>query len=155
MASFVYGPGALRLIIGNAQTTTIDWPNDTNVKCGLSTSTHTPNKDDTFMDDAGADDFIDGELSGTGYTAGGDALGSQTVAYDATNDRVEFDAADGAWTGLNAGTIAQLTILKDTGTDTTSPVIANIDNAAELPLVTNGSDVNAVWDAEGIFQLTV
>jgi len=155
MASHLYGAGALRVIIGNTETTTIDWINDTNIKCALSTSTHVPNKDDVFYDDAGADDLLDGELSGTGYTAGGDALGSQTLAYDAANDRVEFDAADGAWTGLDAGTIAQLTVLKDTGTPTTSPVFANIDNAAELPLVTNGSDVNAVWDAQGIAHLTV
>src|SRR5687767_2182414 len=127
MASFVYGRGALRTIIGNAQTTTIDWPNDTNIKTALSTSTHVPNKDDTFMDDGGADDLIDGELSGSGYTAGGDALGSQTVAYDAANDRVEFDAADAAWTAINAGTAAQATVQKHTGTATTSPVLANVD----------------------------
>lgn len=155
LASFLYGRGALRCIIGNAQTTTIDWPNDTNIKAALSSSTHVPTKDDTFYDDGGADDLLDGELSGTGYTAGGDALGSQTVAYDAANDRVEFDAADAAWTGLDAGTIAQITVLKDTGTPTTSPVWGNIDNAPELPLVTNGSDVNAVWNVEGIAHLTV
>ena len=154
MASFLYGPGALRLIIGNAQTTTIDWPNDTNVKAALSTSTHVPNKDDVFYDDAGADDLLDGELSGTGYTAGGDALGTQTVAYDSANDRVEFDAADAAWTGIDAGTAAQATVLKDTGTETTSPVICNVDTGG-FPVVTNGGDLTIQWNAEGIFQLTV
>lgn len=69
MASFLYGRGALRLIIANAQTNPIDWLNEV-MKCGLSTSTHVPDKDDTFFDDVGADDFIDGELSGTGYAAG-------------------------------------------------------------------------------------
>ena len=154
MASFVYGRGALRLIIGNAQTTTIDWPNDTNIKCALSTSTHVPNKDDEYYDDAGADDLIDGELSGTGYTAGGDPLGSQTVAYDATNDRVELDAADAAWTGISAGTAAQASIIKDTGVATTSPMIVNVDTGG-FPVVTNGGDLTITWDAEGIAQLTV
>lgn len=154
MASFVYGRGALRTIIGNAQTTTIDWPNDTNIKAALSTSTHVPNKDDTFYDDGGADDLLDGELSGTGYTAGGDALGSQTVAYDAANDRVEFDAADAAWTGINAGTAAQATVQKHTGTATTSPVFVNVDTGG-FPVVTNGGDLTIQWNAEGIVHLTV
>jgi hypothetical protein len=154
MADFVYGNGALRLIIGNAQTTTIDWPNDVNIQCGLSTSTHVPNKDDTYMDDAGADDFIDGELSGTGYTAGGDNLTNAAVAYDAANDRVEFDADNASWTGIDAGTAAQASVLKDTGTDTTSPMICNVDSGG-FPITTNGGDLTVTWNVEGIFQLTV
>jgi hypothetical protein len=156
MASFLYGKGALRLIIGNAQTTTIDFPNDTTtIKAALSTSTHAPNKDDEFYDDGGADDLIDGELSGTGYTAGGDTLGAtQTVAYDASNDRVELDAPDAAWTGIDAGTAAQATVLKDTGTETTSPVLCNVDTGG-FPVVTNGGDLSIAWNAEGIMHLTV
>ena len=38
------------------------------------------------------------EVSGTGYTAGGVALSSQAVAYDATNTVAYFDAADPSWT---------------------------------------------------------
>lgn len=155
MTSFVYGRGALRLVIGNAQTTTIDWPGDTaTIKTALSTTTHVPNKDDTFYDDGGADDLLDGELSGTGYTAGGDTLASETVAYDAANDRVEFDAADAAWTAINAGTAAQATVLKHTGTATTSPVLANVDTGG-FPVVTNGGDLTIQWNAEGIIHQTV
>ena len=154
MASFLYGPGALRLILGNAQTTIVTWPTDTDIKCGLSTSTHVPNKDNVFLDDAGADDFLDGELSGAGYTADGVLLGTQTVAYDAANDRVEFDAANAAWTGINAGTAAQATVLRDSGAPTTSPVICNVDTGG-FPVVTNGGDLTIAWNAEGIFWLTV
>lgn len=155
MTSFVYGRGALRTIIGNAQTTTIDWPNDTTtIKAALSTSVHVPNKDDTFYDDVGADDLIDGELSGTGYTAGGDALGSNTVAYDAANDRVEFDAADASWTAINAGIAAQASVIKHTGTATTSPMFANVDTGG-FPVTTNGGDLTIQWNAEGIVHLTV
>ena len=38
------------------------------------------------------------EVSGTGYTAGGETLSSQAVAYDATNNVAFFDAADPSWT---------------------------------------------------------
>lgn len=153
MASFVYGRGALRLIIGNGQTTTIDWTGNTDIKCALSTSTHVPNKDDTFYDDGGTDDLIDGELSGSGYTAGGVAMSGKTLAYDASNDRVEFDANDVQWSAINAGTAAQATILRHTGTATTSPVLCNIDSG--FPVTTNGGSLTIQWHAEGIFHLTV
>jgi len=158
MASFVYGRGALRLIIGNAQTTTIDWLNDT-IKCGLSTNVHVPNKDDTFLDDAGTDDFVDGELSGTGYVggfggSGRKVIGTKTLAYDAANDRVVFDGGDVTWTAINAGTAAQATILKEGTANTNSPCLCNVD-AGGFPVTTNGGDLTIQWDAAGIFVLTV
>lgn len=152
MASFVYGRGALRLIIGNGQTPTIDYIADT-MQVGLSTSSHVPNKDDTFLDDAGADDFIDFELSGTGYARQTIASG-KTIAYDTANDRVEIDGADVTWTGINAGTAAQATLHRDNTTDATAPLLANIDTGG-FPIVTNGGDVTIQWNAEGIIHLTV
>ena len=41
---------------------------------------------------------ITNEVTGTGYTAGGQALASKTVTADNTNDRAAFDAADVTWT---------------------------------------------------------
>lgn len=151
MASFLYGRGGLRLIIGNAQTPTIDWLGDT-IQLGLSTSTHVPNKDDTFLDDAGADDFVDGELSGTGYSR--QTLAGKTLVYDAANDRVEFDANDVTFTAINAGTAAQATLHRDNTTDATSPCLGNIDTGG-FPVVTNGGDVIVQWNASGIILLTV
>lgn len=151
MASFVYGRGALRLLRGNTETTPIDFLGDT-IKVGLSNSTHVPNKDDTFLDDAGADDFIDGELSGTGYSR--QTLGSKTFAYNAGSDRVELDAADTTWTGINAGTAAQAMVEKDTGVNTTSPCLFNVDTGG-FPVVTNGGDLTIQWNVAGIANLTV
>lgn len=149
MASFVYGRGALRLLRGNTETTPIDFLADT-IKVGLSSSTHVPNKDDTFLDDGGADDFLDGELSP--YTR--QTLGSKTFAYNAGSDRVELDAADTTFTAINAGTAAQATVEKDTGTNTTSPCLFNVDSGG-FPVVTNGGDVTIQWNAAGIANLTV
>jgi len=158
MANFVYGRAALKTILGSGVTPTIDLLNDT-IKVGLSTSTHVPNKDDTFLDDAGVDDFVDGELSGTGYVtgfggAGRKTLASKTLAYNAANDRVEFDAADVTWTAINAGTIAQATLLREVTNNAGSPPIANVDSGG-FPVVTNGSDVMIQWNAAGIINLTV
>lgn len=159
MASFAYGQGVLRLLRGTTPTTTIDWINDT-VKCGLSNTTHVPNKDDTFADDGGADDFIDGELSGTGYTAGFGGAGrksitTKTISYNATSDRVELDGADVTWTAINAGTAAQATVLKEGATlDSQSAVLGNVDTGG-FPVTTNGGDLTIQWNAGGIFQHNV
>lgn len=158
MADFVYGRGALRLLRGNTETTPIDWLGDT-VKVGLSTSTHVENKDDTYVDDGGADDFVDGELSGTGYTggfggSGRKSIGSKTMAYDAANDRVELDGADVSWTAINAGTAAQATLMKEGTANTDSPCLANVDSGG-FPVTTNGGDLTIQWNAEGIIHLTV
>lgn len=158
MADFVYGRAALKMILGSGVTPTIDLLNDT-IKVGLSTSTHVENKDDTFLADGGADDFDDGELSGSGYVAGfGNSgrktIGSKTLAYDAANDRVEFDGADQTWSAINAGTAAQATLLREVTNDAGSPPIANIDSGG-FPVVTNGGDLTIQWNAEGIIHLTV
>lgn len=151
MASFIYGRAA-QLIISQS----LDWIND-GLKCGLSTSTHVPAKDDQFLDDVEADDFIDGELSGTGYTggfagSGRKALASETIVWDTGNSRVELDAADITWTGIDAGTIEHATIMKEITNDAASLVVVEIDLATQ---VTNGGDITIQWDAEGIVQLTV
>ena len=151
MASFMYGL-ASELIVEQS----LDFLVDT-IKVGLSTSVHVPNKDDQFLDDAGADDFIDGELSGTGYVAGfGNSgrrtLASKTVVYDTANDRVELDAADTVFTAINAGTIEHASLLKEITNDAASPIIVEVDIATQA---TNGGDVTIQWNAEGIAQLTV
>lgn len=127
------------------------------IKVGLSTSVHVPIRNDDFLDESGADDFIDGELSGTGYTAGFGNSGrrtlvSKSIVVDKPNDRAEFTAANLTWTSIDAGTAAQATVLKEITNDAASITIANIDSGG-FPIVTNGGDLSINWDAEGIIQL--
>lgn len=127
------------------------------IKCGLSTSTHVPNRDDDFLDEVGGDDFVDGELSGTGYAggfggSGRKTLASKTIVVDKANDRAEFDAADITWTAISAGTAAQATLLKEITNDLASLCIVNVDSGG-FPIVTNGGDLSIQWNVEGIIQL--
>jgi len=152
MASFMYGRGLLASLVGSGLTNPVDFLNDT-INCGLSTSTHVPNRDDTFLDDAGADDFVDGELSGTGYVR--KTLASKTMTYDATNDRVSWDAADVTWTAITAGTAAQATIWSNAAsTDASRRLWLNVDTGG-FPVVTNGGDLTIQWNASGIALGTV
>ena len=70
----------------------IDWDTDT-IHAILVTSSYTPNIDThDYRND------ITNEVSGTGYTAGGQALVSKSVTIDTTNDRAVFDSNDPQWT---------------------------------------------------------
>lgn len=137
---------------------TLNMSSDT-LKIMLTNSTHVPDADDSFIDDAGADDAIDGEIVATNYTGGFAGAGRKTLAsvaitVDKTNDRAELDATDVTWTALGNGsndTITGAVMVKEITNDTLSRVIAFIDFT---DTTTNGGDFTIQWDPEGILHLT-
>ncbi len=149
--SFLYNLAKKEMLDG-----TIDLLTDT-IKVMLVTSSYVANADDDLVDAGGANDAVDHELSGTGYTAGWSnsgrkTLGTKAISEDDPNDRAEFDAADLTWSAINAGTAAAAILIKEGGADdTTSRLIAYIDTGG-FPIVTNGGDLNVNWNAEGILQ---
>ncbi len=155
MTDFVYNKGS-----GDLADTLqpIDFIVDV-IRVGLATSAYVANRDDLLLDAGGANDFIDEELSGTGYVAGhGNSgrktLASKTVTVDQANDRTEFDAADVVWTAINAGTAAQaVTHSEGAADDTTARPISHQDTGG-FPVVTNGGDLTIAWDVSGIFYLS-
>ena len=136
--SKVYNPGLLKLLDG-----TIDFENDT-IKVLLVDDNHSFNKAHEFVDDVDTN-----EASGTGYER--KTLTNASISLDTGNDRVEFDADDLSYTGLDAGTIASAILYKEVNDDTDSPLIADIDFT---DLVTNGSDVDLQVNSEGFFYIT-
>jgi hypothetical protein len=65
------------------------------IKVALFSASYVPNIDtDTTL--AG----LSNQCSGTGYTAGGQALTGLAVTLDLANNRAVFDASDVTWTGL-------------------------------------------------------
>jgi hypothetical protein len=111
---------------------TIDLAADT-IKAMLVSSVYTPNKDDQFIDTGGASDAVDARI-GTDQT-----LGSKTIAKDTASDFAYLDVADPTWTAVAGGsTIVGVVIYKDTGTPTTSKILAYID-VTDTP--TNGGDI--------------
>lgn len=66
-----------------------------------------------------------------------------------------FDAADVTFVAAPAGSQCNLILYKDTGNDSTSPLIAFLDTGTGLPVTTNGGDVIVAWDngANKIFRL--
>lgn len=95
-------------------------------KAALYTAAYTPNKDtDEFR--AG----LSGEASGTGYTAGGQAV-TVSVADDAANDRVNVTFSSPLTWPSSSITARYLVIYKDTGNAATDPLFCCIDHGSEV-----------------------
>lgn len=75
-------------------------------------------------------------------------LGSKTF----TNGT--FDAADVTFTAVTGSSVEALIIYIDTGTASTSPLVAYIDTSVTgLPVTPNGGDITITWNGSGIFTL--
>lgn len=65
------------------------------------------------------------------------------------------DAANITFSSVTGSQATQIVIAKNTGVDATSPLIARIDTATNLPVTPNGGDITISWDngANKIFKL--
>jgi hypothetical protein len=103
--SAIFAQAMLNPLLGRSWTTaaptTYSSLSADTINCALYGTTPTPNKTDTLANSAyNAGQWVTAnEISGTNYTAGGNALASKTFALDATatND-VIFNAANPTWT---------------------------------------------------------
>lgn len=125
----------------------VDFDTDT-IKVALLTSSYTPDQDahDYF------NDVSTYEVSGTGYTAGGNTLASKTATYDSATNVIILDAADTTWASSTI-TARYAVIYDSTGTSSTSALIGYVDFGSDQAS-TNGN-FTITWDATGIVRITV
>ena len=125
----------------------IDYDTDI-IKVMLTTATYVPNQDThDYKDD------VTNEVSGTGYTATGEALTSKTVTYTAGTNKHVLDAADVTW---SASTItARIAVIYDSSpaTDPTRPLLSYQDFISDQS--SSGGDFTIQWNASGIIEITV
>lgn len=124
----------------------VDLDSDT-LKIMLCTSAYTPNQDTHRYKSS-----VTGEVTGTGYTSGGNTLGSVAVTYTAGTNTLMLDAADTSW--ANSTITARYAVIYDStpATDATRPLIAYIDFGADVS--SSGAAFNITFDAAGIVTLT-
>ena len=79
------------------------------------------------------------------------AVGSATVGTVAVG---VFDHADVTFTAVTGASVESLDYYKHTGTDSTSPLVCNIDSATGLPVTPNGGDITWAPHASGVFQIS-
>lgn len=63
-----------------------------------------------------------------------------------------FNAANTQFVGVPVVTCQALVLFKDTGLDTTSPLIGYFDNYTGLPVTGDGGNINLNWDT-GVNQI--
>lgn len=104
--------------------------------------------DDTPV--AATDDFINDIASGARVPAIASCptLGTKTLGTVAAGT---FDSADPTFTALSGDQSESLILFEDSGTESTSDLIAFYDTATGLPLTPNGADVTVVVNASGWF----
>jgi len=137
MANALYDSARESFLSGN-----LDWLTD-NIKVVL-VEGYTP--------DTATHDFLD-DVTGAG---GGTIAATSGNFANKTATAGVADADDVTLSEVPAGDPCDhLVIYKDTGTDSTSDLIAVIDTATGLPLTPNGGDVTIQWDegANKIFKL--
>lgn len=125
----------------------INWGTDT-IKVALVANTYTPNQDThAYFSD------ITGEVTGTGYTAGGQALTSKTITYTGATNIIALNAADTTWA---ASTItARYAVIYDDSpaTTATKPLLAYVDFGVDQS--SSSGNFTITWDAAGILKITV
>jgi hypothetical protein len=146
VTAYWYAQGLVNAFGGDSsgESYAIDFLSDT-IKVALTTSSYTPNQDthDFF------DDVTNEVANGNGYTSGGATLGSKTLAN--TNNVVKFDAADTSWT-TSTITARRAVIYKDTGSASTSPLLAWVDFGADVS--SSSGTFQITWDSAGILTIT-
>lgn len=97
--------------------------------------------------DLAAHDFLNDVAAGSRVATA--TLASKTVTGGA------FDAADVTFPTVTGDPSEALIIYKDTGVESTSPLIMYIDTATGLGVTPNGGDISVVWDngANKIFKI--
>ncbi len=107
--------------------------------------------EDGYTPDLVADEFIADvdsyEASGTGYTAGGEALTTVTWSYQSGVPGQCLAADPTEWTTLTS-TFRYAVVYKDTGTPATSPLLVLVDFGSDQ--VPSAVNVVITWDADGV-----
>lgn len=95
----------------------------------------------------GTHDFLNDISAGTVATSGAFASKTSTAGV--------ADAADITLTSVTGSACQSINIYKDTGTSSTSNLIAYINTATGLPVTPNGGNITITWDngANKIFKL--
>jgi len=136
MANFLYYPAKNRFLTWQASTDPIDLLDDTISVCIV---------DAAYGPDPNDQDFSIIQLHVVGTPVN---LAGRTVV-----DGV-FDANDVTFTAVSGATVTSLVIYQNTGTPSSSNLIAFIDVVASgLPLTPNGGNITVQWSPSGIFSL--
>jgi hypothetical protein len=134
MANALYPIGKKAILDGD-----VDFLNDS-IKIQLCDSAYTYSASHNFFDD----------IAAAGRVGTSSPLASKTTTGGA------FDAADVTFSSLTGDTVVSWVLYMDTGTESTSPLIAYFDTVSgggALSFSPSGGDFTLVFGASGIFTI--
>lgn len=143
MASKLYGN-----FLSQALNKEIDWDTDT-VKVALLTNSYSPNQDTHNY----FDDVVTNEVTGTGYTAGGETLTNKTNTYDGATNTIVLDAGDVTWSSSTITARYAVIYNASPATNATKPLIGYVDFGSDQS--SSNGNFTITWDASGIVRITV
>jgi hypothetical protein len=143
MASKLYGQ-----FVQAAFNKEIDFDSDT-IKVALLTNAYTPDQDAHNY----FDDVVANEVTGTGYTAGGNTLANKTNTYDSATNVIKLDADDTTW--ASSTITARYAVIYDAtpATNATRPLIGYVDFGSDQS--SSNGNFTITWDSTGIVRVTV
>jgi len=143
MASKLYGQ-----FVQAAFNKEIDFDSDT-IKVALLTNAYTPDQDAHNY----FDDVVAHEVTGTGYTAGGNTLANKTNTYDSATNVIKLDADDTTW--ASSTITARYAVIYDAtpATNATRPLIGYVDFGSDQS--SSNGNFTITWDSTGIVRVTV
>ena len=126
----------------------VDWDSDT-IKVALLTNSYTPDQDAHNY----FDDVVANEVTGTGYTQGGNTLANKTNNYNSATNVIVLDADDTTW---SSSTItARYAVVYDSSPtlNADKPLIGYVDFGSDQS--SSNGNFTITWDATGIVRITV
>jgi hypothetical protein len=88
------------------------------------------------------------------YSSVSGVVGTPQTIANTTVANGLFDGDNVTFTAVTGNSVEALLIYIDTGTASTSRLVAWIDTSVtNLPVTPNGGDITITWNASGIFQL--
>jgi hypothetical protein len=119
--------------------------NSDTIKVMLLTSSYTPSDSHRYQSD------LTNEVTGTGYTAGGQALSGVSLSY--SSSVLTFSASNVTWSTSTIS--AQYAVLVDTtpGSSSTNPLIGYVNFGTTVSDTAGTFQIQ--WSGSGIFQLTI
>ncbi len=149
MAAFVYDQGLIELTSG-APAGGVPWLSNT-YRLTLVTSSYTFSYGDRY-----ASVFSGQELSTLSFNAGlgglmRKALSGAFASYNATSHQLELGANSITWSGLSAGSAGAAILLRESGSDALSPLVAYYPL---VNVITNGADLILSAPASGFLVVS-
>lgn len=99
---------------------------------------------------------ITSEVTGTNYTAGGNAIGNtgtRSIVVDTTTNRVQLKGPNVDWSSATISGIRYGIVYKDTGTPATSPLVGCIDLGGDQAV--SGTTFTMEWNGGVVVEFAV